>query len=247
MLLALTNGKAGRIKQDIASGSTWRSVFRASEDLLTASVFGRLAYLDGPMLWTILRRTFGVLPDFKVVDLVNIEFWPVWDDDEIAGRTVEPDIFLQFHVGDPSQRIDVIVEAKLGVGAVQDAEQWRRQWLAYLRLQKSIGEPWRMYHMAIGGMGRNAAWNAGRLISQMPPETSAIEIMAANWPALADSVYRQLNEQPVTRDKRILIDIIEALALAGYRHINPLVHLKSSRKFDPASLVTLTSYDFQEI
>lgn len=247
MLLALTNGKAGRVKWDIASGSTWRNVFRASEDLLTASVFGRLSYLDGPMLWTILRRTFRVLPDFKVVDLVNVEFWPVWDKDDVSGRTVEPDIFLQFHVGDPAQRVDVIVEAKMGVGAVQNAAQWQKQWLAYRELQKSIGEPWRLYHMAIGGMGRNAASNANRLISQMPVEAETTEILAANWPALADSVYHQLDEQPATRDRRILLDIIEALALAGYRHINPLVHLKSSRKFNPMSITTLSSYDFQEL
>lgn len=48
MLVALTSGKAGRLKTEIAPGTSWREVFRASEDLLTASVFGRLIYLDGP-------------------------------------------------------------------------------------------------------------------------------------------------------------------------------------------------------
>lgn len=56
MLVALTNGKAGRVGSEIKAGTSWRDVFRTSEDLLTATVFGRLAYLRGAKVMVDLAK-----------------------------------------------------------------------------------------------------------------------------------------------------------------------------------------------
>jgi hypothetical protein len=76
LLHAVLGSKAGKLP--VSDGTvSWRSAFRISEDLLTASVFGRLSYLDGPALWRVLRTTFGhSLPEYRVAELKEIAFWP---------------------------------------------------------------------------------------------------------------------------------------------------------------------------
>jgi len=247
MLIALTNGKAGRIKQDVSAGASWRELFRSSEDLLTASVFGRLSYLEGPMLWKILRRGLGFeIPDYKVVELYNIEFWPSWSEGEETTRTVEPDVFLQFKVGDPSNQIDLIIEAKLGIGLGQYADQWRRQWSAYHALSTTREGDATPYLIAIGGLGQHEASYLNRLLQDLQNDGHEIKALAANWPRLLAAVIAVDKETTSPRDQRILRDIVEALALAGYRQIQSFSGLTSHHRINQRSKAVLLDYKFQE-
>lgn len=247
MLIALTNGKAGRIKQDISVGASWRDLFRSSEDLLTASVFGRLSYLEGPMLWKILRRGLGVeLPDYKVVDLYNVEFWPTWPEGDGAAKTVEPDVFLQFNVGDPSIQIDLIVEAKIGTGLDQYADQWRRQWTAYHELPSTTDSDATPYLIAIGGLGEHEASYMRRMLEDLQNGGHEIKALAANWPKLLEAVIAVGKETTSQRDTRILSDIVSALALAGYRKIQSFSGLISHHRINHQSKAVLVDYNFQE-
>ncbi|TNM59862.1 hypothetical protein [Aliirhizobium smilacinae] len=247
MLIALTNGKAGRVKQDISVGASWRDLFRSSEDLLTASVFGRLSYLEGPMVWKILRRGLGFeLPDYKVVELYNVEFWPTWPEGDGAARTVEPDVFLQINVGDPSVQIDLIIEAKLGIGLDQCADQWRRQWTAYHELPATIDGDAKPYLIAIGGLGQHEASYLSRILQDLQKGGHEVKALAANWPKLLEAVIAVGKETTDLRDTRILSDIVSALALAGYRQIQSFSGLTAHHRIDHRSKAVLVDYNFQE-
>ncbi|MGO7582399.1 hypothetical protein ACC689_09645 [Rhizobium ruizarguesonis] len=244
MLVALTNGKAGRIADEVKAGSSWRDVFKNSEDLLTAAVFERLTYLRGPRLWAILREAFGTeLPDYKVVDLVDASFWPTWPENEEGTKTVEPDVFLQFKVGDPEVRIDLIVEAKYRPGYDQYAHQWKRQWTAYHKFVADDEEA-TPYLLAIGGLGAHAASTTQRLKTELLADGLEVLAIAANWPKLLDAITAELEKVEDSEERRVIGDIIEALALAGFRHIKQLQDLRSQRRMSPASKATLLDYDY---
>nr|CAD6603728.1 hypothetical protein RTCK_01442 [Rhizobium sp. TCK] len=245
MLIALMNGKSGRVKETIQSGSSWRDLFRTSEDLLTASVFGRLSYLDGPVLWSIICGACGrALPPFKTVELFNIEFWPTWPEKD-EGRTVEPDVLLQFRTGDPSIRIDLIVEAKLGAGSGQYANQWEREWNAHHNLSSVSGEPVTPYLLAVGGLGHHASATAARIQREVKENGTQIEVISSSWANFLDAVLEQLERPCSSPQRRILKDIVEAFALAGYRRIHPLEGIISNRSFSGDSLNKLSRYDFR--
>lgn len=242
MFRAIVSGKAGRLPAALTPGSPWAVVFKQSEDLLTATVFERLSYLDGSLLWAILRGTFGpALPPYKIAELINIEFWPRWDD-TVRHGTVEPDILLQFDVGDPARRVDLIIEAKLG--GVQYAEQWHRQWSsyqAYMRKEESDAPAALVLLLAIGGLIGGSASTVERLTQEVRARSGdATELVAsaAEWSRLASV----LNDLPVENPSagRVIEDITEALALFGYRHLRALDSLSAVRRpKDPVAAMTV--------
>lgn len=72
--------------------------------MLTASVFERLSYLPGADLWSILHTAFPDLPPYRVAELKEIIFWPRWKDIESDGGQVEPDVIMDFELGDAELR-----------------------------------------------------------------------------------------------------------------------------------------------
>ncbi|AJC79781.1 hypothetical protein IE4803_CH02592 [Rhizobium etli bv. phaseoli str. IE4803] len=247
MLIAVTSGKAGTVGSGIEPGTSWREVFRASEDLLTASAFGRLTYLEGPVLWQILRRAIGsTLPDYKVVELISADFWPRLAEADDSGYTVEPDVILRFEVGDPTVRIDFIVEAKLGTGASQYAEQWRRQWTAFQKLRTEEGDAaTSVYLLALGGLGTKKALTVERIVSDLGSTGTPLDVVAATWGEIADAVHQQLEISVRSSERRVLNDVIGALALANYRHVDLLRDLHSARRFNQSAIDEISAYDFQ--
>ena len=88
MLNAFLNGKT-------------RGMTEGAEDILTATLFERLAYLPDTVLGTFFSQ---LLPeDIELGVLVEIQFWPKWS---LDGEGVEPDVALTF------SECTVLVEAK---------------------------------------------------------------------------------------------------------------------------------------
>lgn len=223
MLKAITAGKSGRIPESARPGDPWSAAMRRSEDLLTASVFGRLAYLEPSLLWSLLRATFGsALPEFRVAELETVEFWPTWYDPTTKG-TVEPDVFMQFKLGDPSKSIALIFEAKLGQH--QYPLQWEREWVAYQNLiTQGDADADEVFLLAIGGLTGHRLVLIENFSKTIHTKTSgevSINAVAADWRRLADAVD-QHSKVTAGANARILADIGEALALCGYRNVRGL-------------------------
>jgi len=218
MLHALLGGKAGRLP-GLDDPVSWRRAFRMSEDLLTASVFGRLAYLDGPVFWRILRRTFGnSLPEYRVAELTKIEFWPQWDDSGDENARVEPDVFLEFNLGDPSVSVKLIVEAKLGTSPTQYAAQWLRQWTSYRDANDNDGTD--VFFVAIGGMGQNVDSKIAKLVGKISSSGHDIKAVAAGWDRMLDALLEERSRCPSVPATRIIDDMLKALGMAGYQHLS---------------------------
>lgn len=236
MLQAILSGKAGSVSMGGEDRVSWSRIFKANEDLLTATIFERLSYLGGPTCWRILRSTFGLsLPEYRVATLRNIEFWPRWSDSVDEARIVEPDVFLQFELGDPIRRIDVIVEAKLA--GQQYADQWRREIQSYQkRAVSDDAMAWNAdeaYFLAIGGLGGQPSQVVSRFSGHIPsiPESQmGVVIAAAEWAELVSVVHE--TEGADEHSQRILNDVAEALAFFGHRYIHALSTLADFEVLD---------------
>lgn len=224
MLSAILNGKGRRLPTSLPAGASLRMAFVRSEDILTATVFERLAYLDGSVLWALLVATFRphVLPERKVAELASIEFWPTWSlaGDE-AGGSVEPDVVMRFSVGDPSVEVVLVVECKLG--GLQYPAQWGREWIA-ARNEGAADEAVETYLLALGGLPTSAAAVVEAFTDKLR-ETTGIEVKAAaaDWRDL----LRALDGLDLSRqsDRRIVSDLKGALALHGYAEHVPMAEL----------------------
>ncbi|WP_224995947.1 hypothetical protein [Cesiribacter sp. SM1] len=144
MIHAIASNKAGHSFK--VSEINWRSLFAASEDSLTSSVFGKLFYLPSDLLLRILNEACysNGLPA-ATSRLEGYEFWPKWN----AGGTknsrhVEPDVFIRF------AEFDIIVEAKRFDNNQQSNAQWEGEVRAYLNEFYTADKP--VYLLAVGGI-----------------------------------------------------------------------------------------------
>src|ERR1700730_8982202 len=120
----------GKVRNNFAGAdlkSDWRGLYRQTEDFLTAAVFCRLTYLPPDVLWSIIRSAATIalphgLPE-RVGGLLGREFWPRWGltESEENKQIKEPDVFLPF------ERLNLVVEAKLGDGNQQKPDQWAEE------------------------------------------------------------------------------------------------------------------------
>lgn len=223
MLSAILNGKGRRLPPTVRAGSSLRAAFAKSEDILTATVFERLAYLEGPVLWALLASTFRprVLPDRKVAELSSIEFWPTWwAPDGGEGRSVEPDVVMRLSVGDPAADVTLVVECKLG--GLQYPAQWAREWIA--ARQEGVGDAAETYLLALGGIPAGAE-AAVRSFTDGLRESHGIEVRAAaaDWRDLLAALGRL--EPDRASDRRVVADVRAALALHGYADHEPMASL----------------------
>ena len=243
MLHAIINGKAGALTSDVSEGQTWRHAYRASEDLLTAATFERLAYLSGARLWQILASTFhsGGLPQRKVAELLDIEFWPFWQDaTEKLGQAVEPDVVLTFSIGDPAQIAVLIVECKAG-GGLQYPDQWAREWTAFDARCATTERPDEVWLLALGGVPEGPAQTTKSFTERIRKAWGLeIRAVAADWTDLARAV-EEIGASSVM-EARVLRDIALALDLHGYRNVRPMqeiVAVASRYPVSAASAATL--------
>lgn len=220
MLNAILHAKSGR-HGEAEARTPWRETFRANEDHITATLFERLSYLSGSTAMSILaeatRRDAGgdgaKLFGWRMAEITEIAFWPLWEDPLPEAWRKEPDVFLTLRVGDPQQVIHLIVEAKRG-GAPQLQEQWRNQLRCYNDLRHEDVLPDLVGYLAIGGHVPDPTAYRGAGLKQRPDTLFAI----AGWEDMARGVAQAL-ETSAPAEARILKDMQEALTLFGYLHV----------------------------
>ncbi len=95
MLQAVLHGKAGRVEQDGHASISWRELFKTREDLLTAAVFSRFAYLSPPIHQELMGAWLG--GNYDLGEFESIDFWPCYEIVKSGGfREVEPDLVMRF-------------------------------------------------------------------------------------------------------------------------------------------------------
>lgn len=232
MFRAMQQGKAGRTATDLPAGAPMRDLFRHSEDMLTATVFERLSYLPGPVAWGLLCGTLHGLPVRRMVELVDIEFWPRWSIERDDASWVEPDVMLTLDLGDPARRTLLLIEVKTAGG--QTTGQWKKQ-LDTLRTQIEADDPEiDVIFAALGGIDANSATTQW---ASLPAELrKGIDFVYGNWNDLGKALATYKPTEP--GHQRALEDIAQALALYGYTTIilsDALMSLPRLNKPDPAN------------
>lgn len=213
MLSALIHGHAGTIAQDLPPGASWSRVFKAHEDLLTATVFERIGYLPDGLPWALLRSTFPDLPEHGAIALQQIVFWPRWHDVVRGHGRVEPDVILEFwapKLGD----VIMCVEAKPPGGA-QFPKQWEREIKALL-CEYDAAE---LHFCALGGLGQQPQDMARQLHAQIDVDPK-VKVHGARWRDLAAASVALQDDGCDPAISRVLRDINDALGLYGVRHVN---------------------------
>ncbi|MBB3020416.1 hypothetical protein FHR70_003497 [Microvirga lupini] len=227
MLNAILHGKGRTLPDDVKPGASLKSTFKRSEDLLTATIFERLSYLDGEIIWQLLRKTFkpDLLPNRRLASLEEIEFWPLWTKaNSRLKKDVEPDVVLRFAVGDPARTVTLIIESKLD--GVQYPDQWAQQWIAHDEEYSGEDGPDECYFLALGGLRGSAEMTVSTFSERIAEQHGiSVQAAAADWSDLMTA----LDEVDIERRdvRRIVTDLQEALALHGYRRVRPLAELPS--------------------
>ena len=225
MLRALLSRKS---QSQIHAAFTNNASGEATEDMLTASVFSRLAYLDQ----NVLAAIFGSLaPDaFKDMGtLLDIRFWPSF---ALDGGRVEPDVVLNFEC------LTVWVEAKRWDGtSLQSKDQLFRQWRA---MDIHLPPDRRRNQLAMGGH----AWHEsrehrvkGQEVAVATLATEEIQsIVACAWEDLARAIDGIESNIPST--SRLLQDIGSSLRFHGV-YPTPVLDMAS---LEP-SQITITPFE----
>ena len=210
MFNCMRHGKAGRTLRDLPAGTAMRDLFRQTEDMLTGTVFERIGYLPGPEAWSLLRGTFPDLPDRRLIEIVDIEFWPTLETEDEGRRFVEPDVVLTVDLGDPARRTVLVVEAKTAGG--QYSDQWGAQLRAVKLRTEDDGATEDIIYAALGGLGGpdpKSLWMA------VPADLrEGIHFVHGDWSDLGRAIASRSSKSPEI--DRIVEDIAEALALYGY-------------------------------
>lgn len=237
MLKAITHSKAGRVSHNDQKSIRWGDLYKQHEDLMTAAVLGRFAYLSEPVQNRILSSWFStsIFEDsiFKNTSFENntneegqsffgfkeILFWPKYRLED--GRQVEPDVLLVF------EHCHILIEIKPPQGGDQYFEQWQREVQAFLYNDDSQLP---LHFLAIGRISKpnSMAW-----FSQLKTEHNQLDKTAALFWQDATNTISELVRNTTNllkTDQRILADILDALALYGLHTHN----------FDWSDLITIT-------
>lgn len=162
MFVAISKGKARRVEMN-GQNVSWRSLYRRSEDLVTAVVWSRLAYLSPSSLQGVLSRLFPEIGQL-CNELQSIELWPYWG--------IEPDVVLHF------DSLTLVVEAKR---VNEDNWQSSSQWRGELEAAKKRYPDKQLALFAIGGLGQHPEQEVIRLKQKLPPSLQLIPVQGISW------------------------------------------------------------------
>lgn len=222
MLNAILNSKAGRLSTDDERSIRWRELFKDSEDLVTATVLERLSYLSPEVAWRLLvDAASGQLPAYRVAELVDVEFWPMWEVDD-RKRGVEPDAFLSLKLGDPTRHIHIILEAKHG--GAQRANQWAAEIGAWKESVASEDERLPDLLVLLAIEGNVAGWEREDQLQaffermrKQHADLPELRVVMIEWKDIARACSNFTSS--FAHEQRIITDIQSGLELCGYFHL----------------------------
>lgn len=210
MLNAIVSGKAGRVVVDgVERTVSWREMFRRSEDLMTAAVFGRLRYLSTSLLTRVMGSLVTPAAAANFGDLQRVDFWPNLEGTHGRVR-VQPDVLMWF------KGALVMVEVKPPFGGDQSPDQWRDQIRAVAHLAQRDDEPFpNAVHFV--GLGRNRNTSPLSEVNVDEFDTGGnfeLFLYEREWDIVA-SVLRDMRDEAVAADAAVLEDLSSALQLFG--------------------------------
>lgn len=212
MLSAILEGKAGRITLNEGVPQSWRTVFQAYEDLLTAAIWSRINYLSPPAMEYFFSKLLGKKGKNLGV-FESITFWPKYVfpnpvDKKLnlyfsgQERFAEPDVVITF------EHAALIVEVKPPAGGMQYQQQWRKEIYTYLHDDDAKNT---VHFLALGNLPRETETWFIELKSEFP----RVDFHGMEWHQLREIFQHEEWEAP--QDKRIVADCLKALTLYGIR------------------------------
>lgn len=206
MLNAVLAGK--KRGTGLQSQQTALELAEGAEDVLTASVFERLAYLPEELLSDVLTdllgKPFGLLQ--------SIEYWPSWYLSN--GRRVEPDVLLR----DDQQT--VLVEAKRYDGMrQQSARQLANELLAGWK-EECLGS--HSLLLTLGGLDETRESSRQQLLTdllrQLPAGSDArFTLVCRSWQQLYQALETHISPDSPAGCRRMLDDIAQCYAWHGLK------------------------------
>lgn len=193
-----------------------------NEDPKTSSVLENLLLLPDNEFWEMLRSSCqnnDALPsDAGLIE--EYEFWPKWNPKGTTNTNyVEPDVFLRF------QKLDIIIEAKVGDTAGQHQDQWDNEYIAYLNEYKTEG-----HEAVLIALGGNATMEEGQ--ANDCGRNKSTKVLRCSWIGLRNEVTKckdnLVNQQDINEAsarKRLLNNIMLAFSLHNISEVHWLDEL----------------------
>jgi hypothetical protein len=206
MLNAVFSGK--KRGTGLQSQQTALELAEGAEDVLTASVFERLAYLPDELLTAVLSELLGE----PFGPLQAIEYWPSWRLPD--GTRVEPDVLLQ-----DAQRC-VLIEAKRHDHVRQQSPRQLANELLAGWHGEYLGDSCIL--LKLGGL-EDASENGrqrllGEVLDRLPAGSATrFSLVCRSWQQLYQALESQLDPESPAGLQRLLDDIAKCYAWHGLR------------------------------
>lgn len=205
MLSAVLHGKklgTGFAGLQLKIGET-----QGAEDVLTASIFERIAYLPDDVFIRFMQLLFK--GEFEIGALLDIEFWAGWQ-----GRSVEPDVVLS------CTNRNIIVEAKRYDNfQQQDPEQLAKE--IKTAFEVGIINP---ILLTVGGMSDYSQKSSNSLKNNIDEIllkhgfNGTYDFFTVNWQDLYKALQLAIDEAQSKGLQRLLDDIKKAYSWHGIRY-----------------------------
>ncbi|MEY8201260.1 MAG: hypothetical protein RPS47_18640 [Colwellia sp.] len=213
MLKAIIYSKARRVSIDEQESVRWADAYKQYEDLLTAAVFGRFAYLSESLQNGLLHSWFRnqITDKRHFYGFEEIKFWPKYKKQTL--NSVEPDILIRF------EHCNLLIEVKPPLGGNQKLDQWKNETSAFLDQPENNDKP--LHFLAIGRIKRHDSITWLNILKQHSDNQYPHKLRhtaALTWQPIANSIINLLfkaSEKISKIDKRVLSDILQALKLYG--------------------------------
>ncbi len=179
---------------------------KGAEDVITASVFERLAYLPDDLFSAVFSELLGE----SFGPLGRLDFWPNW---ELPERTVEPDVVLD------DGTTTLLVEAKR-----HDTFRQQTAWQLAGELQAGWHNDQLLGNtvlITLGGMERHDEPTRLALLAEvealLEPGHPPFRLVCLSWRTLFEVLERHLMPLKQPGLRRLLADISSAYAWHGLR------------------------------
>lgn len=181
-----------------------RSVYKANEDALTASIFERLMYLPQELTQYIFTQAlFDSIEDLRLDQITSITYWPSWDATGTGNTSrVEPDVFIR------CLNSDIIIEAKRYDTKQQNPSQWKNEIQAYYNEFEDDEKP--LIFIALGGLHTNKT-------GSIKVNEKEYKIYKCSWKAILNIVQHLIYDMELagqyTHSNKATINILSDIVL----------------------------------